>query len=107
MTKRPWGTFEVLSTNPTVKRITVLPNQRLSLQYHGLRDEFWYFIEGEGGIILKDKDIHVKPRANFYIPRGTTHRIYNDGDTNLVLIEISTGIFKEEDITRIQDDYIR
>jgi len=35
---RPWGTWEVLATGDRhmVKRIRVLPSQRLSLQYRGI-----------------------------------------------------------------------
>jgi len=45
---RPWGTWEVLATGDryTVKRISVLPGHRLSLQYHQHRSEHWTIVEG-------------------------------------------------------------
>ena len=36
------------------------------------------------------------------------HRLINNGDENLVIIEIQTGTyFGEDDITRYEDDYGR
>ena len=43
---RPWGFYEVLSDNHDhkVKRITVYPAKRLSLQRHQKRSEHWYIV---------------------------------------------------------------
>ncbi|MGV2528007.1 UNVERIFIED_CONTAM: mannose-6-phosphate isomerase, partial [Bacillus thuringiensis] len=46
--ERPWGKYFVLQDEPNfkLKRIEVLPNQRLSYQYHHHRQEFWTIVEG-------------------------------------------------------------
>ena len=46
--QRPWGSFESLATNgeSQIKHISVLPQQKLSLQYHKYRSEHWVVIKG-------------------------------------------------------------
>ena len=107
---RPWGTYEVLldAENCKVKRITVLPGQRLSLQYHEKRDELWQIISGKGILTLNDTEFVLEEQDTFTIFREQHHRIKNIGEEDLVFIEIQTGdYFGEDDIIRIQDDYGR
>ena len=113
--KRPWGTYEVLldAQDCKVKRITVLPGQRLSLQYHYKRDELWQIISGKakltiGSEVLKYEEFELLPQDDFFIFRRQHHRIENIGEEDLVFIEIQTGdYFGEDDILRLQDDYGR
>ena len=107
---RPWGTYEILldAENCKVKRITVLPGQRLSLQYHLKRDELWQIISGKGILTLNETEFVLEAQDNFTIFRKQHHRIKNIGEENLVFIEIQTGdYFGEDDIIRLQDDYNR
>lgn len=107
---RPWGYFEILfqSNERTIKKLVVKPNQRISLQRHSLRDEFW-FIENGKAIVTLGENEQVLIRGNYImIPKGTLHRIWNfNREEDLVLIEIAYGVFKEDDIIRYQDDYNR
>ena len=112
---RPWGYYEVLldAKDCKVKRITVLPGKRLSLQYHEKRDELWQIISGEakitlGGEGLRYEEFELLSQDDFFIFRKQHHRIENIGEENLVFIEIQTGdYFGEDDIIRLQDDYGR
>lgn len=108
--RRPWGAFVVLDDGPAakVKRITVLPGQRLSYQLHHQRAEIWTVVDGTATVTLDGDDHTVQPGEVIAIPTGTAHRVRNDGDAPLVFIEVQTGAyFGEDDIVRLEDDYGR
>ncbi|HOG17358.1 MAG: Alginate biosynthesis protein AlgA [Syntrophaceae bacterium PtaU1.Bin231] len=107
---RPWGSFEVLAEAPDhkVKRITVRPGQRLSLQRHRRRKEHWYVVAGEALVRVGDGESLLRPGQAADIPCRTLHRIRNTGATDVVFIEVQTGgYFGEDDIERFEDDYGR
>ena len=108
--ERPWGKYFKLFQEPGVwvKRVEVKPNSRLSLQKHAKRSEKWIVVKGTGIARVDDKEIPVKPGTTIDIPLEAVHRIGNTGDENLVFIEVATGAYLgEDDIIRIQDDYLR
>ncbi len=107
ITKRPWGSFTsyIKNEKATVKIIKVAPGESLSLQYHNNRSEFWHIISGEGIVIVDKKKYIAKKDKEFSVPPKTLHRI--EAKTELVLLEIATGKFDEEDIVRKQDKYGR
>lgn len=107
---RPWGTYEVLldAENVKVKRIIVNPNQRLSYQYHHKRQEQWTVVDGELTIVLDDYKHTRMPGESIHIPLGAHHRAWNQTDKPVTFIEVQTGTyFGEDDIVRIEDDYLR
>lgn len=107
---RPWGFYEVLSDTDThkVKRITVYPKKRLSLQRHKKRKEHWFFVCGEGVVTLDAKEVTVIAGVSVDIDFNVLHRVENTGGVNLVYIEVQLGeYFGEDDIERIEDDYGR
>lgn len=107
---RPWGEWEVLSVaeNYIVKRITVQPGRRLSLQYHEHRNEHWVVIEGEGEIEIGQNIFYAVANSHFLVPATYLHRISNVGTVPLIIIETQYGPFLDEsDIVRVQDDYGR
>jgi mannose-6-phosphate isomerase len=107
---RPWGFYEVLSDRPDhkVKRITVYPGKRLSLQRHRKRSEHWHIIQGYAVITLDDQEIPLGKGESVDIPRGRTHRIANPGQEDVVFIEVQQGdYFGEDDIERFEDDFGR
>ena len=108
--ERPWGKYEVLLDEPycKVKRITVEPNGKLSLQYHNKRQEDWVIVSGVGTVTLDDEVLTLTYGQNIRIPTGSTHRIENKGTDKLVFIETQTGeYFGEDDIIRLEDKYDR
>ena len=107
---RPWGFYEVLSDEPDhkLKRITVYPGKRLSLQRHRRRSEHWYVVQGSAVVTLDDKEIELEGGEAVDIPKGAAHRIKNAGTDNVVFVEVQTGdYFGEDDIERLEDDYGR
>lgn len=107
---RPWGKYKVLHDGEEckVKIIEVLPGQRLSLQSHEKRAEYWYIIAGEGLMTLENFKFPLKAGGKINIPVKMKHRIENTGTETLKFIEIQTGTyFGEDDIVRYDDDYGR
>lgn len=107
---RPWGKFEVLMDEPgyKVKKITVYPNAKLSLQAHYHRVEHWIVVRGTAEIVNGNKKIILKENESTFIPSLAKHRLENPGKTNLEIIEVQTGGYLEEDdIIRYDDVYKR
>lgn len=109
---RPWGYYEILSGTDTsgykVKKITILPNKRLSLQSHRNRSEHWVIISGIVKVNIDGNIYDGSTNSYFYIPNNCMHRIENIGDYNAEFIETQTGNYLgEDDIIRFQDDYGR
>ena len=107
---RPWGTYATLKQEDgyQVKRITVAPGQKLSLQYHHKRAEHWIVTQGEAMVQVGEEEFETGPGEYRYIPLGEKHRLTNIGDTELVLVEVQVGSYLgEDDIVRIEDVYGR
>ncbi|HMB31722.1 MAG TPA: cupin domain-containing protein, partial [Desulfohalobiaceae bacterium] len=107
---RPWGSYETINYEPRfqVKRITVKPGSKLSLQKHFHRAEHWVVVHGTAKIINGQSEMILSEDQSTYIPLGTKHRLENPGRIPLELIEIQTGSYLgEDDIVRLSDDYGR
>jgi len=107
---RPWGTYQVIdeAAGFKVKRITVHPGQRLSLQYHQHRSERWIVAAGEAEVTIGPDTFLLAVGESVSIPVAQTHRLANLGTTNLELIELQLGtLLEEEDIIRLDDNYGR
>jgi mannose-6-phosphate isomerase len=118
ITKKPWGEFEIIArfflAEPgnkieiVIKRISVSPGAKLSLQSHAGRSEQWNVVSGKGEFIIGDKTISVKDGDCAYVLQGEKHRMINsDSVKSFVVVEVAKGIFDEEDIVRYADDYGR
>lgn len=108
--RRPWGFYEVLSDCPShkVKRITVHPGKRLSLQRHRRRSEHWHIVEGGPVVTVDGQDVELRPGDSVNIRCGAAHRIHNPGEEPVVFIEVQRGdYFGEDDIERLEDDFGR
>lgn len=105
---RPWGSFDQFALNEfsTVKVIAVEPNQRLSLQTHSKRAEFWYILKGQGEVTVGGTVHPAKAGDEFEIPVGAAHRAAS-GDEGLTFLEVSLGEFDEHDEVRLEDSYGR
>ncbi len=107
---RPWGTYTILDENPgyKVKQITVHPGAKLSLQYHHHRSEHWIVVKGIATVTINQNTFNLKENESTYIPKEATHRLVNNQNTELVIIEAQVGNYLgEDDIVRLQDDYKR
>ncbi len=107
---RPWGNYETidLSERFQVKRITVKPGAKLSLQKHFHRAEHWIVVKGTAVVTRGEETLVLHEDQSTYIPLGHMHRIENPGKIELELIEVQTGSYLgEDDIVRYDDIYNR
>ncbi len=105
---RPWGCYEDLETaeNFAIKRVTVKPKTKLSMQKHRHRAEHWVVVKGTALVTRADQQMLLKEDQSTYIPIGMVHRLENPGEVPLELVEIqSGGYIGEDDIDRIDDVY--
>lgn len=110
LVKRPWGSFESLATGPgfQVKHLIVNPGAALSLQSHARRAEHWIAVRGRGVVTCDDREFALGANESTEIPLGSKHRLRNDGDEPLEVIEVQLGdYFGEDDIVRYEDRYDR
>jgi mannose-6-phosphate isomerase-like protein (cupin superfamily) len=107
---KPWGFFEILMETLTskVKLLSVSPGERLSLQKHEHRMETWYIIKGTAKVTRGVERFTLQVGDSIIIEKNQIHRLENDSEENLEVIEIQTGnYFGEDDIVRIEDSYGR
>lgn len=107
---RPWGFFQSLHRGDRfqVKRLTISPGARISLQMHLHRAEHWVVVNGTALVTHGDDSKLVQENESIYIPAGTRHRLENPGKMELNVIEVQTGSYLEEDdIIRYDDTYGR
>ena len=107
---KPWGSYQIIDQgkNFVVKNIVVKPNCKLSLQSHEHRSEHWIIVEGRAEVNINGSITTLETNQSTYIPSKTKHRLANNHDKNLIIIEVWYGaILNEEDITRYEDIYNR
>ena len=107
---RPWGKYDSLDfgERDQVKRITVNPGAKLSIQMHHHRSEHWIVVSGTAKVTNGDKTFLVTENESTYIPLGQIHALENPGILPLELIEVQTGSYLgEDDIVRFDDRYGR
>jgi mannose-1-phosphate guanylyltransferase / mannose-6-phosphate isomerase len=105
---RPWGNYKTMDKDDgfQVKRLTVSPGQRLSLQKHKHRTEHWTVVSGTARITVGTDTSDVSENNTVLIPAGAVHRLENTTSTPLVVIEVQYGSYLgEDDIERLEDDY--
>jgi mannose-1-phosphate guanylyltransferase/mannose-6-phosphate isomerase len=107
---RPWGSYTILEEQPRfkIKRLTVNPGVKLSLQMHHHRSEHWVVVSGTARVTCGDKVFLVHENQSTYISAGDKHRLENPGTMVLELIEVQNGSYLgEDDIVRFDDDFGR
>jgi len=107
---RPWGKYDSMDSSDRfqVKRITVNPLAKLSVQMHHHRAEHWIVVKGTAKVTLDGVDKLVSENESVYIPIGAVHALENPGRIPIELIEIQTGSYLgEDDIVRLEDRYGR
>ncbi|MEL5402228.1 mannose-1-phosphate guanylyltransferase/mannose-6-phosphate isomerase [Serratia ureilytica] len=104
---RPWGKHDAIAQGERfqVRKITVKPGEKLSLQMHHHRSEHWVVVSGTAKVIKGGETKFVTENESIYIPLGTEHSLENPGKIALDLIEIQSGSYLgEDDIIRIDDN---
>lgn len=107
---RPWGNYETVDAgeNFQVKRLTVYPGKKLSLQSHSKRAEHWVVVKGTARVTRGDEIFLLNTNESTYIPIGVRHRLENPAADLLEIIEVQSGSYLgEDDIVRYADDFGR
>lgn len=108
--EKPWG-YELwwAQTERYVGKILhVTAGQRLSLQYHNVKDETLYIQSGEidmvvGPSVEQLETRRMRPGDQIHITPHTVHRMIAISDTDI--LEVSTP--EVEDVVRVEDVYGR
>ena len=107
---KPWGEERILTQNDKyiVKILCINKGHRLSKQYHKIKDETLWLIEGSAAIEFNgDRNGHMivglEKMKSIRIYPGTVHRIFAREDSKI--LEVSTG--QGDDVVRLEDDYNR
>jgi cytidyltransferase-like protein len=97
---RAWGHYVTLDEGKgyKVKKLVIAPGKSISLQYHRHRSEYWYMAGPSARVRLggSEKDI-AQGAPPVVVEKNVVHRLSNAGDTPLVVIEIQSGDYLEED----------
>jgi mannose-1-phosphate guanylyltransferase len=107
---RPWGKYDSVDNGSRyqVKRITVKPGAKLSVQMHHHRAEHWIVVSGTARVTNGEKTYLVTENESTYIPIGQIHALENPGVIELEMIEVQSGSYLgEDDIVRFKDLYGR
>ncbi len=107
---RPWGSYTILEETVIykIKRVSVKPGQKLSLQLHHHRSEHWVVVRGTAEVELNGEIKLLRQGESTFVRSGTRHRLKNPGVIPLEVIEVQLGEYLEEDdIIRFDDDYGR
>lgn len=107
---RPWGHYEQIDHQERyqVKRLTVKPGAKLSLQLHHHRAEHWVVVSGTAEVTRGEEILQIHENESVYLPIGMKHALANPGRIPLVLIETQIGSYLgEDDIVRFEDRYGR
>jgi mannose-1-phosphate guanylyltransferase len=107
---RPWGKYDSVDSGERfqVKRITVKPGAKLSVQMHHHRAEHWIVVSGTAKVTIDDKSVLLSENQSAYIPIGAVHALENPGKLPLEMIEVQSGSYLgEDDIIRFEDRYGR
>lgn len=107
---RPWGMYDSIDNGYRyqVKRITVKPGAKLSVQMHHHRAEHWIVVSGTAKVTNGEKTYLVTENQSTFIPIGQVHALENPGKIPLELIEVQSGTYLgEDDIVRFEDKYGR
>jgi len=107
---RPWGSYDSIDNGRRyqVKRISVKPGEKLSVQMHHHRAEHWIVVSGTANVTVGEVTSLVTENESIYIPIGEIHALENPGKILLELIEVQSGSYLgEDDIVRFSDRYGR
>ena len=107
---RPWGKYDLIDTGKRyqVKRITVKPGAKLSVQIHHHRSEHWVVVSGKAKVTNGNETFTLSENESTYIPVGVIHALENSSMEDLELIEVQSGSYLgEDDIVRLSDNYGR
>ena len=100
----------------SLKILIIIPNKKLSWQYHHRRSEIWKVYKGKIEVVKSHDNVEreketLRKNDIIMLDQGVRHRIIGT-DKYAIISEIwihtdSNNLSDEDDIVRIQDDYGR
>lgn len=110
MTNRVWGHYKVIyqDKNKKVKLIVLNPKCSISLQKHKHRSEHWVVVEGIATALIKTENYSIEKlvfeNESVFVPLGAVHKLTNNQDVDLQIIEVQIGDYVgEDDIIRYDE----
>lgn len=96
---RSWGKYTLLTESEgyRVRKIEMYPGASLTMQMHYHRSEHWTVISGTGKIIINDRESIFTENQSTYIPMGVKHKLSNPGKIPLIIIEVQSGKYINDD----------
>ena len=96
---RSWGKYTLLTESEgyRVRKIEMDLGASLTMQMHYHRSEHWTVISGTGKTIINDKESIFTENQSTYIPMGVKHKLSNPGKIPLIIIEVQSGKYINED----------
>ena len=96
---RSWGKYTLLTEGKDyrVRKVEMNPGESLTMQMHYHRSEHWTVISGTGKITVNDKESIFTENQSTYIPMGVKHKLSNPGKIPLVIIEVQSGKYINDD----------
>lgn len=96
---RSWGKYTLLTESEgyRVRKIEMDPGASLTMQMHYHRSEHWTVISGTGKIIINDRESIFTENQSTYIPMGIKHKLSNPGKIPLIIIEVQSGKYINDD----------
>lgn len=104
---RSWGKYTLLTESEgyRVRKIEMDPGASLTMQMHYHRSEHWTVISGTGKTIINDRESIFTENQSTYIPMGVKHKLSNPGKIPLIIIEVQSGKYiNEDDIVIFEDN---
>ena len=108
--EKPWGSYTNLLDEEyvKVKKIVIKPGEAPSYQYHFKRSEVWIIVKGQAEVKIDDVLMQHSVGDIIRIPKEAAHQVTNNGNDELIFIEVQLGeYFGEDDIVRLEDKYGR
>lgn len=96
---RSWGKYTLLTEGKDyrVRKVEMNPGKSLTMQMHYHRSEHWTVISGTGKTTIDDKESIFTENQSTYIPMGIKHKLSNPGKIPLVIIEVQSGKYINDD----------
>ena len=96
---RSWGKYTLLTESEgyRVRKIEMDPGASLTMQMHYHRSEHWTVISGTGKTIINDRESIFTENQSTYISMGVKHKLSNPGKIPLIIIEVQSGKYINDD----------
>lgn len=103
---RSWGKYTLLTESKgyRVRKIEMDPGASLTMQMHYHRSEHWTVISGTGKTIINDRESIFTENQSTYIPMGVKHKLSNPGKIPLIIIEVQSGKYINDDDIIVFED---